>query len=235
MKLKRNRIVCQIFSLAFCALLMAACGEEPDTTGPPPPRAATGSFTFFDIGKDTPVDARQRKSLETILGDAAVERRGIVSLEMNHKTFLADHFPELDRLHRQLNSELGLRVKHRIVRLMYRYAKQKDLPYDLVEILFAEDTTTPLLIRLQFKTGDADALKALEAKYGRPRNITWGREQGSTRVWQKNGDYLFHSVVPRRGNKVEYQIAIYFTAAIEALIQSEETGQGPATSPKTGF
>ncbi len=216
-------------------LLTVACGEDPDTTAPPQQTNASSSFTFFYIGKDTPIKARQRRSLEKILGDTAVERRGIVNLEMNYKTFLKDHFPDLDRMNRQLNSEIGLRVKHPIVRLMYRYAKQKGLPYDLVEIIYSEETSRPLLIRLQFKTGDTDALKALEKKYGPPRNIALGREQASTQVWQKQGDYLFHSVVPKRGGKVEYRIAIYFTAAIEALIQSEQSGLGTEKQEKTGF
>jgi len=104
-----------------------------------------------------------------------------------------------------------------------------------VEILFSEKTAKPLVIRLHFKTGDTEALKALEEKYGLPRNIAWGREQASTQVWQKQGDYLFHSVVPKRGGKVEYRIAIYFTTAIEALIQSERVGPGGEKQGKTGF
>ena len=235
MMLKKIRTLCGFISLSLVVLLIAACGEDPDTTVPPSGPAASGSFTFFDIGKDTPVNAWQRGSLEKILGDAAVERRGIVNLEMNHKTFLEEHFPELDRMNRQLNSEIGLRVKHRITRLMYRYAKQKGLPYDLVEILFAEDTTRPLLIRLQFRTGEAEALGALEAKYGAPRRVPWDLENARALVWEKEGDYLFYSVIPRRGNKVEYRIAIYFTTAIDALIQSKKTGSAAERHGKTGF
>jgi hypothetical protein len=227
--------MCGFLSLALLVMLTAACGEDPETPAPRPEAAASGSFTFFEIGKDTHINAGQRKRLEKILGDAAVERRGIVNLEVNHKTFLQDHFPDLDRMNRQLNSEIGLRVKHRIIRLMYRYAKQKGLPYDLVEVIFSEKTTKPLLIRLQFKTGAADALKALEEKHGPPRNFEWGRENASSQVWEKEGDYLFYSVVPRRGNKVEYRIAIYFTDTIEALIQSEKTGPGAEKQGKTGF
>jgi len=227
--------MCGLFSLALLALLTVACGENPDTPAPRSGPAVSGSFTFFEISKDTSINASQRKGLEKILGDEAVERRGIVNLEMNYKTFLQDHFPDLDRINRQLNSEIGLRVKHRIMRIMYRYAKQKGLPYDLVEIIFSEKTKKPLLIRLQFKTGAAEALKALEEKYGPPRNLEWGRENASSRVWEKEGDYLFYSVVPKRGNKVEYRIAIYFTGAIEALTQSEEVNQKTGKSGKTGF
>jgi len=222
-----------IFTLL--GLLIAACGNEPENTTPQSRPADAESFTFFEISQNTTINASQRRSLKKILGDAAVERRGIVNLELNHKTFLQDYFPDLDRMNRQLNSEIGLRVKHRIVRLMYRYAKQKGLPYDLVELVFAEKTTKPLLIRLQFKTGAADTLQALEEKYGSPRNLEWGRENASSRVWEKAGDYLFYSVVPKRGNKVEYRIDIYFTDAIEALIQSEKEGPGAGKQGKTGF
>jgi hypothetical protein len=235
MNLKLSWIISGLFLVPVLVLLTAACGEDPDTPKPRSGPAAAGSFTFFNIGSQTPLDAGQRKSLEKILGDAAVERRGIVNLEMNPKTFLKDHFPELDRMNRQLNSEIGLRVKHRVVRLMYRYAKQRGLPYDLVEIIYSEKTTRPILIRLQYKTGDTDAFKALEEKYGPPRKIDGGPEQASTHVWQKEGDYLFHSIVPKRGGKVEYRIAIYFTTAIEALIQSEKAGTGAEKQGKTGF
>jgi len=235
MKLKRTRILLSLFALALLALLTVACGEDQDTTVPRSGPGTSGSFTFFDIGKNTTINASQRKGLEKILGDAAVERRGIVNLEVNYKAFLKDHFPDLDRMHRQLNSEIGLRVKHRIIRLMYRYAKQKGLPYDLVEVIFSEKATKPLLIRLHFKTGADAALKALEEKYGSSRSFEWGRENASSRVWEKEGDYLFYSVVPRRGNKVEYRIAIYYTAAIEAVIQSEKTVPGQKSQGKTGF
>ncbi len=224
-----------LFSLALLTMLTAACGEDPDITASRPGAATSGSFTFFDIGKDTTINAGQRKSLEKTLGDAAVERRGVVNLEMNTKTFLKDFFPELDRMNRQLNSEIGLRVKHRIIRLMYRYARQKGLPYDLVELIFSEKSKKPLLIRVHFKSGAAVSLKALEEKYGSPRNIDWGQADASARVWEKEGDYLFYSVVPRRGGKVEYRIAIYFKDTIEALTQSEKAGPGAEQSEKTGF
>ena len=227
--------MCGLFSLALLALLTVACGENPDTPAPRSGPAVSGSFTFFEISKDTSINASQRKGLEKILGDEAVERRGIVNLEMNHKTFLQDYFPDLDRLNRQLNSEIGLRVKHRIIRLMYRYAKQKGLPYDLVEVIFSEKTTKPLLIRLHFKTGADAALKALEEKYGPSRNLEWEQEAASSQVWEQAGDYLFYSIVPKRGNKVEYRIAIYFTGAIEALIQSEKADRETGKSGKTGF
>ena len=235
MKLTTLRTLSSFLVFILLGLYVAACGNEAENTSPRSRPADSGSFTFFEISKETKINASQRKSLERILGDAAIERRGVVNLEMNYKTFLQDHFPDLDRMNRQLNSEIGLRVKHPIVRLMYRYAKQKGLPYDLVELIFSEKTRKPLLIRLQFKTGAADALKALEAKYGPPRNLQWGRENAISRVWEQAGDYLFYSVVPLRGGEVEYRIAIYFTEAIASLIQSEKTNQATDKSRKTGF
>ena len=85
------------------------------------------------------------------------------------------------------------------------------------------------------RKGHFFTLKTLTGKYGPPRNFEWGREMASSRVWEKEGDYLFYAVIPRRGNKVEYRIAIYFTAAIEALIQPEKSGLGTKPHAKTGF
>ena len=235
MKLKKIRTMTGFLFIALLVVLTASCGNEPET---PVPRSApedSGSFTFFNIGKNSIITKKAERDLEKVLGDAAVERRGILNLAINYKNFLKDHFPELDRMNRQLNSSIGLRVEHRIVRHMYRNARQKGLPYDLVELLYSEKSEKPLLIRLHFKTDGSDTLKTLEQKYGPPRTLEWGLENASSRSWQKEGDYLFYSIVPRRGNKVEYRIDIYYIAAIEALLQSERSGQGSETSGKTGF
>ena len=235
MPLERKWTLTGFLILALLVMLTTACSEGPDAPAPRPDLASTGSFTFFNIGKETTLDSGKRDNLENILGDDAIERRGILNLELNHKTFLQDHFPELDRMNRQLNSDIGLRVKHRIIRLMYRYARQKGLPYDLVEIIYAEDTRMPLAIRLHFKTGAVDTLRALEEKYGSPRSFSWGRENASSEVWEKEGDYLFYSVLPKRGDKVEYRVAIYFTAEISKLIQSEQREREAGSTGKTGF
>ena len=213
---------------------IAACGSEPDTHAPGTTSAA-GSFTFFNIGKQTRMNGKVRDDLEKLLGDAAVERRGIVDLTINYDTFLKDHFPALDRMNRALNSDIGLRVKHPVTRLMYRYPRQKGLPYDLVEFIFSEKTLRPLLIRLQYTADNPDALKTLEKKYGSFRKFDWGRENASSRVWEKEGDYLFFNTVPKRGYKVEYRIDIYFTAAIEGLLEKETPSAGPQPANRTGF
>ena len=235
MHLKIIRTLTGLLSFAFLVVFAAACGNEPDTSGPRPTPEASGSFTFFNIGKNSVITSQVKRNLEKILGDAAVEHRGILSLEINYKDFLKDHFPELDRMNRQLNSSIGLQVKHRIVRRMYRYAGQKGLPYDLVELLYSERSEKPILIRLYLKTTGLEALKTLEQKYGPPGTLEWGPENAASRFWQKEGDYLFFSTVPRWGSRVEYRIDIYFTAAIEALIQAEKSERKPATSGKTGF
>jgi hypothetical protein len=234
MTLHRKRAIAGFLPLVFLVML-AACGNEPENTPPRSESSASGSFTFFNIGKNTRISGPERNKLENLLGDAAVERRGIVNLEISRGALLQGHFPELERMNRQLNSEIGLRVKHHITRLMYRNAKQKGLPYDLVEFIFSEQTTQPLLIRLHFKTEHAAALQALQKKYGPARTIEWGPEKASSQVWKKEGDYLFYSVIPVRGYQVEYRIDIYFTAAIEALIQAEKAEKDSQASRRTGF
>jgi len=233
--MKRIKTVTGLFSIVLLVVFTASCGNEPDTTGHRSTPEDSNSFTFFNIGKNSVITSKAKKDLEKILGEAAVERRGVLDLAMNHKTFLKEHFPKLDRMNRQLNSSIGLRVSHRIVRHMYRHAGTKGLPYDLVEFIYSEKPAKPLLIRLYFKTGGSEMFKTLEQKYGPAGTLEWGLEDAVLRFWQKDGDYLFFSTVPRWGSKVEYRIDIYFTAAIEALIQSEKAEQRPAPSNKTGF
>ena len=55
-------------------LLIAACGSEPESTTPRPGPADSGSFTFFEISKETRINTSQRKSLEKILEEC--KRRG---------------------------------------------------------------------------------------------------------------------------------------------------------------
>jgi len=223
------------FAVLVCLAFLTACGNEAQPPASTPKKSRDASFTFFNIGKNTRITGSVRGDLEKILGDAAVERKGVVNLALNYNTFLEEHYPDLDRLNRQLTSDIGLRVKHPVTRLMYRYARQKGLPYDLVEVHFSEKSKQPILIRINFKSANPETLKTLMEKYGPSRNYKWGQEKGSSQVWQKGGDYLFYSVIPRRGNKVEYRIAIYFTAAIETLTQSEKSDSGSQTNRKTGF
>lgn len=234
MRMNRRKTFCGVAVLA-CLLLLAACGSETDTSAPGSARNQAESFTFFKIGKNSLVSGSTRGELENTLGHAAVERRAIVNLTINHETFLQKNYPTLDRMNRDLNSDIGLKVMHPVTRLMYRYARQKGLPYDLVEILFAEKSKQPVLIRIHFKAENPDTLKTLTEKYGPSRKFEWGRENARSQVWQKEGDYLLYSVIPRRGNKVEYRIAIYYTAAIEALTQPEKSVRGTKPNAKTGF
>ena len=234
MQPNRRKSVCLLAVLAGL-MLLAACGSETDTSGSRSAGSQAESFTFFKVGKSTLISGGVRNELENILGDASVERRAIINLTINNDTFLQENFPNLDRMNRELNSEIGLKVMHPVTRLMYRYARQQGLPYDLVEIFYAENSKQPVLIRIHYKAENPDTLQTLMDKYGASRNFEWGREMASSRVWEREGDYLFYAVIPRRGNKVEYRIAIYFTAAIEALIQPEKSAQGTKPNAKTGF
>ncbi|MCU0592215.1 MAG: hypothetical protein MUC57_12180, partial [Desulfobacterales bacterium] len=136
--------------LAVILFSLLACSDPP----PPPDRPApTGpeSFTFLDVGRNSRFSDALRKELAQKLGNDAIEQRGIIDLECNFNGFLAAHLPDLEALNRRLNHPPGERVEHDQIKLMYRYARQKNAPFDTVEMIFDARDGTPLVFRIRFK------------------------------------------------------------------------------------
>jgi len=132
-----------------------SCGDGGEPADRPTPRPGPESFTFFDIGRNSMFSDRIRVGLTDRLGNDAIERRSIVDLEINYKGFLRDHLPELDALNRQLNHPPGERVEHDVIRLMYRYARTRNSPFDYVELVFDGQSHRPLVFLMRFKVDEA--------------------------------------------------------------------------------
>ena len=211
-------IAFSISSLAF----LVSCSDEGGSGGGSSQPSTTESFTFFELGKTTRLTKSVRSNLNDKLGRDAIERRSIIDLEINQKDFLKKYFPEVDRLNQQLNYPPGERVEHNTVKLMYRYARKKNVPFRLVELLFSEYTNNPLLFKINFKVDEANTIETLQEKYGEPKIINWSGEDGQSRYWQKNGDLLIVSRIPDRFGKIDYQIVIYFIGNIQQLIDTEK-------------
>ncbi|MBF0204151.1 MAG: hypothetical protein HQK67_07505, partial [Desulfamplus sp.] len=131
---------------------------------------------------------------------------------------------------RKLNSPTGEiidspvveRVEHNTIKLAYRYAVKKNLPFTYVEFLFSKFTNTPLLIRVKFKKDDLNIVETLKQKYGEPREIPWQEENGKSLCWENSGDLLIVSFVPDQFSKPAYEVVIYFSKRIEDLLQAEK-------------
>jgi len=212
----------------LCALVMGltllvfpSCGEKKEPAKDPGVQAQSDSFTFFDLGKNSRLSKSIRNDLRQRLGRDAIEGRGIIDLEINYYGFLDQYFSSLNELNRQLNTPPGERIEHNIVKLMYRYARKKNLPFDYVELLFSNYSQHPLLFRINFKKDEANIVQALKSKYDDPRLIDWKNKGGQSMYWDKNNDILVVSLVPDQFGNPEYQISIFFVENIKALLKTE--------------
>jgi hypothetical protein len=212
----RNRLGTLGLALALLALGLGACGDREEPRRGDAPQAGVESFTFLGMGRETEITDRLRGELSEKLGNAAVEQRGIIDLEAGTPGALND-LPALAAINRQLNSPPRERVEHDMIRLMYRYARSKETPFDLVELLFDPETRKPLLFRMRIKGDDAGMIEALRSKHGPP-----AAGGGRTLVWQKEGDGLVVAVVPDHLGHPVHHIAIFFTGNLQRRIAAEQ-------------
>jgi hypothetical protein len=206
--------------LLLAAAAILACSAEEKASAPP--AAEPGGFTFFSVGADTVFSDRLRERLQERLGDDAIERRSTIDLEVNGPGFLQRHFAWLDDLNRRLNHPPGERVDHNTVKLMYRYATRKDLPFSYVEILFSNYTSKPLYIYIRSGRDLSGIVETLKQKHGPPLQIEEAGEGIDAQYWSEQSDLLLVTThTTRRGDR-EYRVMICYGANLEALIATEE-------------
>jgi len=210
-------LVCLVIVLFFLS-----CNPENDGPDADAIPQLPASFSFFDVGVNTPLSRELRNRLGGILGDAAISNQNIMDLSLNlDPDFLESHFPRLDHLNRDLNSPPGERVEHNTTKMTYRYAVKKDLPFSYVELLFSKYSRMPLIIRVLFQKDTLDIRTSLEEKYGSPVEVPWKQENGRSLFWKKNDDFLFYCFVPNQFGVPEYRVTIYFTQRIASLLEME--------------
>ena len=221
-------------------LMFLSCGEKKEPAKDQRAQAQSDGFTFFDLGKDSKLSKSIRSDLRQRLGRDAIEGRGIIDLEINYYGFLDQYFSSLNELNRALNYPLGERIEHNIVKLMFRYARKENLPFDYVELVFSNYSQRPLLFRINFKKDEANIVQTLKSKYGEPRPIDWKNKGGQSMYWDKDNDILIVSLVPDQFGNPEYQIRIFFVENIKALLTTESAEKEKqkskrARSGKTAF
>jgi hypothetical protein len=219
----RKRIV-QLSTIILLAVILALVlsfilrgNDTPDR-----PDHAPKSFTFFGVGADTLFSKVLRKELGDKLGSEAIEYRSIIDLETNFKGFLERFFPDLNTLNQRLNYPAGERVDHNTVKLMYRYAQKKDVPFHYIELLFSNYTRKPLLIKIESEKDVSEIINSIKKKYGQPVAIDWQKDNGRSMLWENKRDILLTSVATdRRGDPV-YHITIYYYDNLKELVNTEK-------------
>jgi hypothetical protein len=212
-----------ILSIVLVPIFVSCSDSQQPDDSTAPAAVLPESFTFFDLGINSRLNKKVRQELGNQLGRDAIEQRSIIDLEINYRGFLKDYFPVLDELNRNLNFPPGERVEHNTVKLMYRYALKKNVPFDYVELVFSNYTKAPILFKINFRTDDAGIINTLESKYGQAKVISWKEEGGQSMYWMKNNDFLVVSQVPDQFGNPRYQIVIYFVKNLEQLIATEQT------------
>jgi hypothetical protein len=212
-----------LYALVFATLvlMLSGCGDKKEPATDQNAREPSESFTFFELSTSSRFSDSVRKDLKRQLGNDAIAKRSLLDLEINYYGFLQDHFPALLALNSQLNPPTRARVDHNILKLMYRYARKKNLPFDYVELIFSNYSQHPLLFKINFQNDEANVVQTLKTKYGEPRLIDWKNKTGQSMYWRKNQDVFIVSLVPDQFGNPEYQIRIFFVENIQALLEQE--------------
>jgi hypothetical protein len=241
-----NKVPCihkfSLLALVFglTLLFFYSCGEKKESAENQTAIMSSDSFTFFDLGRQSTLSKSVRNDLKQRLGRHSIEYRSIIDLDINFYGFLKKYFPSLYELNQNLNFPPGERIEHNTVKLMYRYARKEDIPFDYVELVFSNYSQHPLLFRINFQKDEANIIETLKTKYGEPLLIDWKDKNGRSMYWEKNKDLFIVSLVPDQFGNPEYQIRIYFVENIRTLLateraEKEKAERQRAKSGKTAF
>ena len=222
-KNKKFQISLLILSLIILALIavFATCDKKSNIYEKYGADTEPEGFTFLNLGENTEFSAEVRDNLRRQLGSDAIEKRTLLDLSINYKGFLKKHFPSLYELNQKLNSPVGERIEHNTIKLTYRYARKKKVPFEYVELVFSNYTKKPLLFYIKSKKEGAGIVDVITKKYGEAKTIVWEMEKGRSLYWTKNRSTLIISIKDDRFGNPEYHTTIYYVPSMENLIQRE--------------
>lgn len=186
------------------------------------PETSAQGIRFFDIGGQTVIDAALRKVLVEKLGPDGIMHRAPVDLTIDDRRWTEMNLPRIWSLHAALNPPLGERREHDIIILTYRRTQSQKLPLRYVEIAFIAETGRPLYVTLKPTDDAAELLADLRLKYGPPAQIGGAAGETQAWVWKRDDDILTAARIPRRGERVETILRLYFTGNIESLLTQEQ-------------
>ncbi|UCD31404.1 MAG: hypothetical protein JSV38_11460 [Desulfobacterales bacterium] len=202
-------------------MVFATCGKKSNKYDEYKADTESEGFTFLNLGENTEFSDEVRDNLRKQLGSDAIEKRTPLDLSINYKGFLKKHLPSLNALNQKLNSPVGERIEHNTIKLTYRYARKKKVPFEYVELVFSNYTKKPLLFYIKSKQEGAGIVDVITKKYGKANTIKWEMEKGTSLYWTKNRSKMLISIKNDRFGNPEYHTTIYYVPSIENLIQRE--------------
>jgi len=197
-------------------------------------------ITFFNLGENSEFSNDVREKLKDRLGAEAVERWNTLDLTINYAGFLRKYFPELHEINENLNSPFGERVEHNTIKLTYRYARKKNVPFDYVELVFSNFSKKPLYFYIKSKQEGSNIIDVVTKKYGKSTTVHWVDEKGKSLYWEDRRSILIISIHEDRFGDPEYHTMIYYVPNLEELLsrerqQREQTEEEIKKTGKTAF
>jgi hypothetical protein len=212
--------VISVIVLILIVVLIKYCSKRENIK--PLSRAeAPEGITFFDLGENSEFSSDVREKLKERLGADAIERWNPLDLNINYKGFLRKFFPELHEINLKLNSPLGERVEHNTIKLRYRYARKKNVPFDYVELIFSNYTQKPLYFYIKSKQEGSNIIDVVTKKYGKANTVDWEGKKGTSFYWENARSILIISIHDDRYGNPEYHTVIYYVPNLEDLLSRE--------------
>jgi hypothetical protein len=205
--------------VAILLCLSYGCSNENSKT-PSQPEAIKG-FAFFDLGANSRYSSAVRRKLGEKLGSDAISRQNVIDLTIDSNAFFEKHFPHLFELNRQLNLPEGERIEHNTTKLMYRYARLKETPFNDITLYFSNDTGKPLFFKISAGPDAAAIVETIKKKYGTPEQFQWQDKDGQTIFWKDHKDFFVVSSTKDRLGNPEYLFCIYYVKNLEEMLAME--------------
>ncbi|HUV77911.1 MAG TPA: hypothetical protein VMW06_07625 [Desulfobacterales bacterium] len=220
-KFQASAAVISVIVLILIVVLVKYCTQREMYE----PRSETKEpegITFFDLGENSEFSNDVREKLKDRLGADAIERWNTLDLSINYNGFLRNFFPELHEINEKLNSPLGERVEHNTLKLRYRYARKRNVPFDYVELVFSNYTQKPLYFYIKSKQEGSNIIDVVTKKYGTAKTVQWVGEKGTSLYWENARSILIISIHDDRYGNPEYHTMIYYVPNLEELLSREQ-------------
>jgi hypothetical protein len=238
-KFQASAAVISAIVLILAVVLVKYCSRRA-IYQPPSEAGEPEGITFFDLGENSEFSSDVREKLKDRLGADAIERWNTLDLSINYHGFLRKFFPELHEINKKLNSPLGERVEHNTIKLAYRYARKRNVPFNYVELVFSNYTKKPLYFYIKSKQEGSNIIDVVTKKYGKAKTVHWVGEKGTSLYWENSRSILIISIHDDRYGNLEYHTMIYYVPNLEELLsrelqQREHTEEEIKKTGKTAF
>ncbi len=219
---RKSLMLLTMWLIAILLCMNLGCNNK-DSKTPQQPKIIKG-FAFFDLGANSRYSNAVRRKLGEKLGSDAISRQNVIDLTIYSDAFFNKHFPQLFKLNRELNLPEGERIEHNTTKLMYRYARLKETPFNDIILYFSNDTGKPLFFKISAGPDAAAIVETIKRKYGPPEQFEWQDKDGQTIFWKDHKDFFIVSSTKDRLGDPEYLFCIYYVNNLEEMLAMEKAG-----------